>query len=55
MIKFKKISPDSIELKPSNNMRTKIIDTGVAIETINSFMNYNNCPIEKLVYWHIDF
>lgn len=48
MIKFKKISPDSIELKPSNNMRTKIIDTGVAIETINSFMNYNNCPIEKL-------
>ena len=48
MIKFKKISPDSIELKPSNNMRTKIIDTGVAIETINSFMNYTKCTIAKI-------
>lgn len=48
MIKFKKFSPDQFNFNLGANVRTKIIDTGVGIETINAYMSYHGCPIVKI-------
>ena len=46
---FQKIPPERMtDLILGSNTRTKVLDTGVAIETTVALMSYNGCPIRKL-------
>lgn len=49
ILRYKKVHPDEKNIKIGDNTRTKIIDSGVAIETtIALFCNNTSCHIEKL-------
>lgn len=48
MIRFEKVEPNEKYIDIGQNIRTKILDTGVAIETTVALMSYRGCPIIKL-------
>lgn len=49
MIRFQNVPPEKVDAKfMGANTRTKILDTGVSIETTRALMQYRKCPIIKL-------
>lgn len=48
MIRFKKVKPNEKYINIGKNTRTKVLDTGVTIETTVALMEYCGCPITKL-------